>query len=152
MSRQYRSILRDCQQQLDCNDDLSLIEDDPENRSLQSELLYKLELIWNLVEVLFVDRPSNGIILPQLLQWIELHFPQADDKTRQILSSAEASESPETHPDYWDAIVLFLMQGRRDQARNLLSLHSRSVLQGNSLNIAKLRLLIKSELKKSKFD
>ncbi len=132
-SRQYRSIIRDCQEQLDANQDS---DDDPQSEQ-QSELLYKLELIWNLVEILFVERQTSnikiystrlkdptginlisylfpslsvGIVLPQLLQWIALHFPQADDRVRAVLE--ECPEQPEQHQHYWDAIKLFLTQVR----------------------------------------
>ncbi len=49
-----------------------------------------------------------GIVLPQLLQWISLHFPQADEKVKSILE--ECPEQPETHADYWNALTIFLMQ------------------------------------------
>ena len=63
------------------------------------------------------------MILPQLLQWISLHFPKAEELTREILS--EHPESPESvGQDYWDAITLFVLQGRTDQAQKLLRLHS----------------------------
>jgi hypothetical protein len=62
------------------------------------------------------------MILPQLLQWISLHFPRPEELTRDILS--EHPENPEVSPEYWDAISLFVLQGRTDQAQKLLRLHS----------------------------
>ena len=58
ISRQYRSILRDCQEQLDSDDDTN---EDKDNAAAHSELLYKLELIWNLVEILVIERPTSTI-------------------------------------------------------------------------------------------
>ncbi|XP_040571097.1 nuclear pore complex protein Nup85 [Lepeophtheirus salmonis] len=111
ISRQYRSILKDIQHRMDQDTEDSL------------ELLYKLELLWNLAEILLVQKTRFGIILPQLLQWITLHFQTCDELTRQILSE-DILERPETHPNYWKALILFLLQGRTDQALKLLHLHS----------------------------
>ena len=41
---------------------------------------------------------------------------------RSVLS--QASEEPEQHAEYWEAVVRFVLQGRLEQARNLLKLHS----------------------------
>jgi len=133
ISRQYRSIMRDCQQQLDAEAEIETAAAPAASASAtppakadfyvqQSELMYKLELIWNLVEIVCIEKPPNGMILPQLLQWISLHFPRAEELTRDVLS--EHPESPEVGPEYWDAITLFVLQGRTDQAQKLLRLHS----------------------------
>ena len=53
VSRQYRSILRDCQEQFD---GILKSDGDAETIRRHSEVLYKLELIWNLVEILFIER------------------------------------------------------------------------------------------------
>ena len=130
---QYRSIMRDCQQQLDAEAEIETAAAPAASASAtppakadfyvqQSELMYKLELIWNLVEIVCIEKPPNGMILPQLLQWISLHFPRAEELTRDVLS--EHPESPEVGPEYWDAITLFVLQGRTDQAQKLLRLHS----------------------------
>ena len=42
--------------------------------------------------------------------------------SRSVLS--QGSDSPEQHGDYWEAVTQFVLQGRVDQARNLLRLHS----------------------------
>ena len=61
-------------------------------------------------------------MLPSLLQWIQYHFPQGETKTRKILQ--EEPERPEAHPDYWDALSIFISQGKKTEAQNLLRLHS----------------------------
>ncbi len=52
-SRQYRSIIRDCQEQLD-----ALHDTDPA-AAQHSELLYKLELVWNLVEIICIEKQTS---------------------------------------------------------------------------------------------
>ncbi len=139
-SREYRSILRDCQEQVDKE-----IAQGRGQLEQQSEILYKFELIWNLIEILCIEKPASkhiivfncllinesyidkhffidGIILPQLLQWISFHFPQADEKCRLI--NAESPERPEAHPDFWEAMTIFILQGRKNHAQKLLRLHS----------------------------
>ena len=75
------------------------------------------------------------MVLHHLLQWIALNFNQCDEKARNVLggssngpensenNGAEYLDRPEKHPDYWDAVSLFLLQGRPEHARNLLHLH-----------------------------
>lgn len=132
-SKQYRSIIRDCQETLDKWSENPDADSDTRDTYLeQSALLYKLELIWNLIEILCIEKTS--VILPNLLQWVALHFPKCDEKARNVLGGAngeeenidEYLENPETHPDFWDAILLFLIQGRTENARKLLRLHSES--------------------------
>ncbi|QQP37908.1 Nuclear pore complex protein Nup85like, partial [Caligus rogercresseyi] len=109
LSRQYRSILKDIQSRI--------------SEEKESELLYKLELLWNLAEILLVQKTRLGTILPQLLHWIALHFNNPDELTRDILSE-DIPERPESHGSYWKALTLFLLQGRTEQALKLLHLHS----------------------------
>lgn len=60
LSRQYRSIIRDCQEQSDqLAEDEEGDDDARRNCIQQSELLYKLELIWNLIEVLMIEKSSS---------------------------------------------------------------------------------------------
>jgi len=121
VSRQYRSIMKDCQEQLE-----QLAETRPAAQAAhylgQSELLYKLELIWHLVEILYLDTTPGGLVLPHLLHWTSLHFTGCEDRARSVLS--QASEEPEQHAEYWEAVTRFVLQGRLEQARNLLKLHS----------------------------
>jgi len=121
VSRQYRSIMKDCQEQLD-----KLSESCPASQFshylAQSDLLYKLELVWHLVEILYLGNTPGGLVLPHLLHWVSLHFPSCEERARSVLS--QASEEPEQHAEYWEAVTRFVLQGRLDQARNLLKLHS----------------------------
>jgi len=121
VSRQYRSIMRDCQEQLEQLADTGAAAL-AAHYSAQSELLYKLEVIWHLVEILYLESSPGGLVLPHLLHWVSLHFTACEERARSVLS--QGSESPEQHGDYWEAVTQFVLQGRLEQARNLLRLHS----------------------------
>ena len=58
----------------------------------QSDLLYKLELILHLVEILYLNSTPRAKILPHLLHWTSLHFTGCEDRARSILS--QDSEEP----------------------------------------------------------
>ena len=58
VSRQYRSILRDCQAQLDGH----TAGIDAKKSREQSEILYKLELVWNLAEILLIEKTPCKLI------------------------------------------------------------------------------------------
>ena len=59
-SLQYRSVLRDCQEELDRRVEGEEDDDDTTDSLIQlSELMYKLELIWNLVEILLVEKNAS---------------------------------------------------------------------------------------------
>ena len=67
------------------------------------------------------------MVLHHLLQWIALNFTQCEEKARNVLGGSasdnngmgsngtEFLDQPERHPDYWDALLLFLLQGRTEQ-------------------------------------
>ena len=44
--------------------------------------MYKLELIWHLVEILFMDSSPGGLVMPHLLNWVSLHFPACEERAR----------------------------------------------------------------------
>ena len=125
--------MRDCQETLDKWSENPTIDQNTKNTYVQqSELLYKMELMWNLLEILSIEK--NSVILPGLLQWISLHFPKCDEMARNVLGATtserdenqieEYLESPESHPEFWDAILFYIIQGRTENARKLLRLHS----------------------------
>ena len=125
--------MRDCQETLDKWSENPTIDQNTKNTYIQqSELLYKMELMWNLLEILSIEK--NSVILPGLLQWISLHFPKCDEMARNVLGATtserdenqieEYLESPESHPEFWDAILFYIIQGRTENARKLLRLHS----------------------------
>ena len=108
VSRQYRSVIKDCQEQLEHLAEtgaasqashylaqvgqnefqawnhfyLTILISCSNQCLLQSELMYKLELIWHLVEILFMDSSPGGLVMPHLLNWVSLHFPACEERAR----------------------------------------------------------------------
>ncbi|XP_076338478.1 nuclear pore complex protein Nup75 isoform X2 [Tachypleus tridentatus] len=122
ISRRYRSVLSACVENLQ-NDADSAHDGETKNEYiLQSELFYKLELIWNLCEILFIDIKPGGVILCQLLEWIRLHFTEGDRKMEVVLEQ----ENPWEQQEAWDAVFCFVFQGRTEDARKLLQTHPNS--------------------------
>jgi len=125
-SRLYRAILKTCAMEM---------EDDP----AEAQLLELQELIWSLVEILFIDFPSSGLILNQLLEWVHQHFPTGERLAPQILedvasiaSEDDGAASPESSAHFWPAVLAFILQGQLDRAREVLALHSSHLDAENS--------------------
>uniref|UniRef100_A0A665VHB0 Nuclear pore complex protein Nup85 n=1 Tax=Echeneis naucrates TaxID=173247 RepID=A0A665VHB0_ECHNA len=91
-----------------------------------------LKLIWNLCEVLFIDAAPAGSLLLHLLDWVRLHKADVDEKAREVLQS----ESPAEHPDYCDVVVSYVLQGRLEEARQMLV--KQATLQPAARNMYKL--------------
>uniref|UniRef100_A0A3B3DIP1 Nuclear pore complex protein Nup85 n=1 Tax=Oryzias melastigma TaxID=30732 RepID=A0A3B3DIP1_ORYME len=105
ISKNYRSVIRACMEELQ---QVSVL--------LQVSILLAIELIWNLCEVLFIDAAPAGSLLLHLLDWVRLHKADVDEKARDVLQS----DSPAEHRDYWDVVVSYVLQGRLDEARQML--------------------------------
>uniref|UniRef100_A0A672GE84 Nuclear pore complex protein Nup85 n=1 Tax=Salarias fasciatus TaxID=181472 RepID=A0A672GE84_SALFA len=99
ISKNYRSVIRACMEELQ-----------------QVSILLAIELIWNLCEVLFIDAAPAGSLLLHLLDWVRLHKAEVDEKAREVLQS----ESPAEHRGYWDVVVSYVLQGRLEEARQML--------------------------------
>ena len=68
------------------------------------------------------------MVLHHLLQWIALNFTQCEEKARNVLSGTvtdgddmgssgtEYLDQPDRHPDYWDAVSLYILQGRNGRS------------------------------------
>uniref|UniRef100_A0A673LQA8 Nuclear pore complex protein Nup85 n=1 Tax=Sinocyclocheilus rhinocerous TaxID=307959 RepID=A0A673LQA8_9TELE len=80
-------------------------------------ILLAIELIWNLCEVLFIDAAPAGSLLLHLLDWVRLHKSDVDARAREVLQS----DSPAHHQSYWDVVISLVLQGRVDEARQVLS-------------------------------
>lgn len=120
-SRQYRSIIRACLENL--QEECSKANNErKEQFSNYITIFYSVECVWHLCEILFVDLIPGNVLLPQLLEWIRFHFPKHERNAAIILSGD--LQDVETHPDYWDTVVGNLMQGRIDITRGLLRMHS----------------------------
>uniref|UniRef100_A0AAR2JJ12 Nuclear pore complex protein Nup85 n=1 Tax=Pygocentrus nattereri TaxID=42514 RepID=A0AAR2JJ12_PYGNA len=116
VSKNYRSVIRACMEELQqvavSTQDTSLVA----QYSNQVSILLAIELIWNLCEVLFIDAAPAGILLLHLLDWVRLHKADVDEKVREVLQS----ESPTHHHAYWEVVISFVLQGRMDEARQIL--------------------------------
>jgi nuclear pore complex protein Nup85 len=126
LSRQYRSIIRACLE--DLQDEVTRADGD-HREELQNyiTIFYSVECIWHLCEILFVDAVPGNIVLPHLLDWIRFHFPKFERNAASMLSGDLGGL--ETHPDYWETVIGSLLQGRIKVVRALLKLHSDSETQ-----------------------
>lgn len=117
ISKNYRSVIRACMEELQQNavstQDGSLASQYGD----QVSILLAIELIWNLCEVLFIDAAPAGSLLLQLLDWVRLHKSDVDTRAREVLQS----DSPAQHQSYWDVVISLVLQGRTDEARQVLS-------------------------------
>ncbi|KAJ7989749.1 hypothetical protein DPEC_G00307750 [Dallia pectoralis] len=116
ISKNYRSVIRACMEELQqvavAAQDTTLAT----QYGNQVSILLAVELIWNLCEVLFIDAAPAGSLLLHLLDWVRLHKADVDEKARDVLQS----ESPTEHQAYWDVVVSYVLQGRMDEARQVL--------------------------------
>lgn len=122
-SREYRSMIQACNSEIGTRlqsmaDDSSPSEDDEELAESQM-ILSKMELILSLIEILLIDTKPGGIVLGQLLSWIQQHFPMCVEKKREALDC----DHPHQHPSYWEAVYGLVMQGRTEDARQMLARH-----------------------------
>ncbi|XP_010872732.2 nuclear pore complex protein Nup85 [Esox lucius] len=116
ISKNYRSVIRACMEELQqvavSVQDAALAT----QYGNQVSILLAVELIWNLCEVLFIDAAPAGSLLLHLLDWVRLHKADVDEKARDVLQS----ESPTEHQAYWDVVISYVLQGRMDEARQVL--------------------------------
>ncbi|NXU56460.1 NUP85 protein, partial [Turnix velox] len=117
VSKNYRSVIRACMEDMH---QAAVSAEDPalQNQySTQVAILSAMELIWNLCEILFVEAAAAGPLLLRLLDWVRLHVCDVDSMVREVLSS----ENPSKHQLFWNVVDIFVLQGRMDEARHLLS-------------------------------
>lgn len=122
LSRQFRSILRVCIENL--QEAASKEKDGIEKNNILSyiTIFYSIECIWHLCEILYIDNVPGDIVLPYLLEWVRFHFPCHEQTAAQLLEACERDS--EVHQEYWDTVIGMIVQGRVDVARALLKLHS----------------------------
>ncbi|KAM9346685.1 nuclear pore complex protein Nup85 [Symphorus nematophorus] len=132
ISKNYRSVIRACMEELRQVAVSTKVSDEAMQCGNQVSILLAIELIWNLCEVLFIDAAPAGSLLLHLLDWVRLHKANVDEKAREVLQS----ESPAEHHDYWDVVVSYVLQGRLDEARQMLV--KQATLQPAARNMYKL--------------
>ncbi|KAK3880252.1 hypothetical protein Pcinc_015243 [Petrolisthes cinctipes] len=86
------------------------------------QVLYKMELILSLLEILFIDTKPRGLVLNQLVVWVRSHFPANHEKKSEALESDHLHQ----HPSFWEIIYGLVLQGSLDDARQMLSHHLRA--------------------------
>lgn len=117
VSKNYRSVIRACMEDAH---QMAISTKDPTmhmQHSTQVSILSAMELIWNLCEIVFIEAASAGLLLRHLLDWVRLHVCDVDNMVCDVLMS----ESPAKHDNFWNVITIFVLQGRMDEARQLLS-------------------------------
>ncbi|XP_026225705.1 nuclear pore complex protein Nup85 [Anabas testudineus] len=132
ISKNYRSVIRACMEELQQVAVSTRDADVATRHGNQVSILLATELIWNLCEVLFIDAAPAGSLLLHLLDWVRLHKADVDEKAREVLQS----ESPAEHNDYWDVVVSYVLQGRLEEARQMLV--KQATLQPAARNMYKL--------------
>ncbi|PIK46116.1 putative nuclear pore complex protein [Apostichopus japonicus] len=119
-SRRYRVAMMECLEDLrKAASDMAEDEGDQDTYKDMCQLYQQLELIWNLCEILYIENLPGGVILQQLLDWVKLHFTDADSLAAKIISEGEINISK----DYWSAVYIYVLQGRLSEARHLLSMN-----------------------------
>ncbi|XP_034568105.1 nuclear pore complex protein Nup85 isoform X2 [Notolabrus celidotus] len=132
ISKNYRSVIRACMEELQQAAVSTKVADVATQYGNQVSILLAIELIWNLCEVLFIDAAPAGSLLLHLLDWVRLHKADVDEKAREVLQS----ESPAEHGDYWNVVLSYVLQGRLEEARQMLA--KRATLQPAARNMFKL--------------
>ncbi|XP_050297593.1 nuclear pore complex protein Nup85 [Anthonomus grandis grandis] len=123
VSRQYRSIIRACLENL--QDEVTkthITAKEREELHSYITIFYSIECIWHICEILFIDMMPGNVVLPRLLDWVRFHFPKHERNAATLISGdTEGIELDET---YWPTIFGNLLQGRIKIVRALLKQHS----------------------------
>ncbi|XP_029783159.1 nuclear pore complex protein Nup85 isoform X1 [Suricata suricatta] len=117
VSKNYRSVIRACMEEMH---QAAVAAKDPASGrqfSSQVSILSAMELIWNLCEILFIEVAPAGPLLLHLLDWVRLHVCEVDS----LLADVLGSENPSKHESFWNLVTILVLQGRLDEARQMLS-------------------------------
>ncbi|XP_006886278.1 PREDICTED: nuclear pore complex protein Nup85 [Elephantulus edwardii] len=117
VSKNYRSALRACMEEMHRAAIAAKDAASGHQYSSQVSILSAMELIWNLCEILFIEVAPAGPLLLHLLDWIRLHVCEVDS----LLPDLLASENPSKHENFWKLVTILVLQGRLDEARQMLS-------------------------------
>ncbi|XP_039596299.1 nuclear pore complex protein Nup85 isoform X1 [Polypterus senegalus] len=117
ISKNYRSVIRACIEELQHIAVSSAVSALTAQDYNQISILLAVELIWNLCEILFIEAAPAGTLLLHLLDWVQVHNAGVDDEAQELLHS----EDPAQHPKFWDVVICYVLQGRIQEARQLLA-------------------------------
>ncbi|XP_037350271.1 nuclear pore complex protein Nup85 isoform X2 [Talpa occidentalis] len=117
VSKNYRSVIRACMEEM--HQVAIAAKDPPTGHQFSSQvcILSAMELIWNLCEILFIEVAPAGPLLLHLLDWVRLHVCEVDS----LLADVLGSENPSKHERFWNLVTVLVLQGRLDEARQMLS-------------------------------
>lgn len=117
VSKNYRSVIRACMEEM--HQFAVADKDSARGRQFSSQvsILSAMELIWNLCEILFIEVAPAGPLLLYLLDWVRLHVCEVDNLSADVLGS----ENPSKHESFWNLVTTLVLQGRLDEARQMLS-------------------------------
>ncbi|KAB0361821.1 hypothetical protein FD754_005977, partial [Muntiacus muntjak] len=117
VSKNYRSVIRACMEEM--HQFAVADKDSASGRQFSSQvsILSAMELIWNLCEILFIEVAPAGPLLLYLLDWVRLHVCEVDNLSADVLGS----ENPSKHESFWNLVTALVLQGRLDEARQVLS-------------------------------
>ncbi|XP_019697950.1 nuclear pore complex protein Nup85 isoform X2 [Harpegnathos saltator] len=124
-SKQYRSILRACVENLQDilpKEPLSEVKVTLENFLT---IFYQVECIWHLTEILYVDAVPGDVVLPQLLEWVSFHFPSRELEALKILSQKTIGADLE-NSNYWKVVIGCAFHGKLNLVCRLLAMHSKA--------------------------
>ncbi|XP_077315462.1 nuclear pore complex protein Nup85 [Lithobates pipiens] len=129
VSKNYRSVLRACMLEMLTLRDST--RDGAQNAKYTEQLsiLSAMELCWSLCEILFVEAATAGSLLILLLDWVRAHVSEVENIVQDVLQS----ESPPQHDRFWDAITGLVLQGRIDEARQLLAKEAAASIETRSM-------------------
>ncbi|CAH2302430.1 nuclear pore complex Nup85 [Pelobates cultripes] len=129
VSKNYRSVLQACIHEMHQLTVSTRDVAESNKYSFQVSILSAMELTWNLCEILFIEAASAGPLLILLLDWVRLHVCEVDSLAQEVLES----QTPTQHDRFWDAITGCVLQGRMDEARQLLSKETSSNVNSRSM-------------------
>ncbi|CAH1795134.1 unnamed protein product [Owenia fusiformis] len=118
-SRNYRCVIRSCLQDLMAAVETSIEPQVKQKYEAQLQLFDLTELVWSLCEILFVDTLPGGVIVIKLLDWLRWHFTDGERQAQDAMKE----DVPEENENYWQSVWSFVLQGRIDDARKMLSVH-----------------------------
>ncbi|KAF7233614.1 hypothetical protein EG68_10075 [Paragonimus skrjabini miyazakii] len=147
-SMQYRAALAVCSQEI--LQFLKLYEDVDEAKIIhltaQYDLIQRLELIWHLAELVFIQAFPSGHLAYNLCSWFHVQSQEAADDARILIEKASRPQAPqfdsrlrvEEDERFWPTVISLVLQARPHEAASVLALHSHA----NSRGLRSLRQLL----------
>uniref|UniRef100_A0A1B6DZI9 Nuclear pore complex protein Nup85 n=2 Tax=Clastoptera arizonana TaxID=38151 RepID=A0A1B6DZI9_9HEMI len=122
LCRHYRSIV------YACIENLQQVAKQPNQEDYKKyvTIFYDIELVWHLAEILYINAVRGDAVLPQLLEWIRFRYPEAEEAATEILRGPLELGAEIRHPEYWDTLIVLIMQGNLEPVRVLLRLHTQA--------------------------